>query len=138
MAGNKILMIGLGSLGGHVLEFLARTPEVNRIIAADVNEDWGIRKTNNAILGSVNQGFYPNITFQKINLNDIERTVEILRKEKPDLIFNATTFQSWWVIGLLPDEVYEKLIGASFGPWLHYVLSGRLCGGSSLLSQNQV
>jgi len=128
LTGNKILMIGLGSLGGHVLEFLARTPGVNRIIAADVNEDWGIRKTNNAILGSVNQGFYPNITFQKINLNDIERTVEVLRKEKPDLIFNATTFQSWWVIGLLPGEVYEKLIGAGFGPWLpmHLTLTHKL------------
>jgi hypothetical protein len=121
-------MIGLGSLGGHVLEFLARTPGMNRIIAADVNEDWGIRKTNNAILGSVNQGFYSNITFQKIDLNDIEGTVEILRKEKPDLIFNATTFQSWWVIGLLPDEVYEKLIGAGFGPWLpmHLTLTHKL------------
>jgi hypothetical protein len=67
---------------------------VNRISATDVNEDWGIRKTNNAILGSVNQGFYPNITFQKINLNDIEETTEILRKEKPNLIFNYTSLQS--------------------------------------------
>ncbi|NIP67020.1 hypothetical protein GWO18_02755, partial [Candidatus Bathyarchaeota archaeon] len=118
LAGNKILMIGLGSLGGHVLEFLARTPGVNKIIAADVNEDWGIRKTNNAILGAVNQGFYPSIIFRKIDLNDVEGTAETLREEEPDLIFNATTLQSWWVIGMLPDEVYEKLLGAGFGPWL--------------------
>ncbi|UCE15679.1 MAG: hypothetical protein JSV12_07370 [Candidatus Bathyarchaeota archaeon] len=128
MASNKILMVGLGSLGGHVLEFLARTPGVNRIIAADVNEDWGVRKTNNAILGAVNQGFDPNIIFRKIDLNDVEGTVEIVRNEEPDLIFNATTFQSWWVIGLLQDEVYEKLLGAGFGPWLpmHLTLTHKL------------
>jgi len=128
LAGNKILMIGLGSLGGHVLEFLARTHGMNRIIAADVNEDWGICKTNNAILGAINQGFYPSITFRKIDLNNIEGTAGILREEKPDLIFNATTLQSWWVIGLLPQKVYEKLLGAGLGPWLpmHLTLTHKL------------
>jgi len=128
MSNNKILMIGLGSLGGHVLEFLARTPGVNRIIAADVNEDWGARKTNNAILGAANQGFYPSIIFRKIDLNDVEGTAETLKEEEPDLIFNATTLQSWWAIGLLPNEVYEKLLGAGFGPWLpmHLTLTHKL------------
>jgi hypothetical protein len=128
LTGNKILMLGLGSLGGHVLEFLARTPRVNRIIAADVNEDWGVRKTNNAILGAVNQGFYPSIKFRKIDLNDVEGTAETLKEEEPDLIFNATTLQSWWAIGLLPNEVYEKLLDAGFGPWLpmHLTLTHKL------------
>jgi len=128
LAGNKILMIGLGSLGGHVLEFLARTQGMRRIIAADVNEDWGVSKTNNAILGAVNQGFYPSVTFRKIDLNDVEGTAEILREEEPDLVFNATTLQSWWVIGLLPNEAYEKLLSAGFGPWLpmHLTLTHKL------------
>jgi len=128
LAGNKILMIGLGSLGGHVLEFLARTPGVDRIVAADVNEDWGVCKTNNAILGAVNQGFYPSIIFRKVDLNDVEGTANILREEKPDLVFNATTLQSWWVIGLLPEKVHEKLLGAGLGPWLpmHLTLTHKL------------
>ena len=111
-----------------MLEFLARTQRMNTIIAADVNEDWGVRKTNNAILGAVNQGFHPNIVFRKIDLNDVEGTAEILRKEEPSLVFNATTLQSWWAIGLLPDEVYEKLLSAGFGPWLpmHLTLTHKL------------
>nr|MDO8099455.1 hypothetical protein [Candidatus Njordarchaeota archaeon] len=103
-------------------------PGANRIVAADVNEDWGVCKTNNAILGAVNQGFYPNITFRKINLNEVKETTEILREEEPDLIFNATTLQSWWVIGLLPEKVYQKLLGAGIGPWLpmHLTLTHKL------------
>jgi len=121
-------MIGLGSLGGHVLEFLARTPGIDSIVAADVNEDWGIRKTNNAILGAANMGFYPNIQFHKINLNDVDGTAETIREIKPDLIFNATTLQSWWVIGLLPHDVYEKLLSAGLGPWIpmHLTLTHKL------------
>jgi len=111
-----------------VLEFLARTPGVNRIVAADVNEDWGVCKTNNAILGAVNQGFYPSIIFRKIDLNYVDGTSKILREEEPDLVFNATTLQSWWVIDLLPEKVYEKLLGAGLGPWLpmHLTLTHKL------------
>jgi len=118
LASSKVLLIGLGSLGGHVLEFLARTPRMGKIIAADVNEEWGISKTNNALLGALNQGFYPDIEFRKIDLNDIGATAETLTEVKPDLIFNATTLQSWWVIGLLPKEAYSKLLEAGLGPWL--------------------
>ena len=49
MKENTIMTIGLGDLAGHVLKFLARTPNMPKIVTADINEGWGYRKTNSAI-----------------------------------------------------------------------------------------
>lgn len=125
---GKVLMVGLGSLGGHVLEFLARTPGIKSIVAADYNEDWGVRKVNNAQLGAATQGYYPHMKFRKIDLNDIEEAADILKQENPEVVYNATTLQSWWVIGQLPKETYEKLLQAGLGPWIpmHLTLAHKL------------
>jgi len=111
-----------------VLEFLARTPGVKSIVASDYNEDWGVRKLNNAQLGAATQGYYPHMKFRKVDLNNIEETAEILKEEDPDVVFNATTLQSWWVIGELPKETYEKLLQAGIGPWIpmHLTLTHKL------------
>ena len=113
---QTLMIIGLGDVGGNALEFLARTPSVGRIIAADYNSDWGVRKTNNAVMGAALQGFYPHIEFVKINLNDVEATAETLLKYKPDLIFAGVSLLSWWVRRLLP--VSERIVEAGSGPWL--------------------
>jgi len=122
------MIVGLGVVGGHLLELLSRMPSLSSIIAADMNEDYGIRKTNNAILGAMHQGFYPRIRFRKTNLHDIDGTAQTIREEEPDVIFNGATLQSWWVIGLLPDDVHRRLLDAGFGPWLpmHLTLTHKL------------
>ena len=121
-------MVGLGSLGGHVLEFLARTPGIKSIVASDYNEESGSRKLNLAQLGAATQGYYPHMKFRKVDLNDIEETAETLKQENPDVVFNATTLQSWWVIGELSKETYEKLLQAGLGPWIpmHLTLTHKL------------
>jgi hypothetical protein len=112
------MMIGVGDLGGHVLELLARSQGSRRIIAADINEDWGYRKTNIAAFGAAQMGFYPDIQFVKIDLYNVEQTAERIAKYKPDIIYSAVSLQSWWVINTLPKEVFEALDVARFGPWL--------------------
>ena len=121
-------MIGLGSLGGHALEFLARTPGIRSIVASDYNEEWGQRKLNNAQLGAATQGYYPRMKFRRVDLNDINATAEVLKEENPEVVFNATTLQSWWVIGELPKETYERLLQAGLGPWIpmHLTLTHKL------------
>lgn len=118
MSRSTIMMIGIGDLGGHVLEMLAREPGTRRIITADVNEEWGYRKTNIAAFGAAQLGYYPQLEFTKINLYNIEETAELIAKYKPDVIYSAVSLQSWWVINTLPKEVFDKLDLARFGPWL--------------------
>ncbi len=67
---NTIMIFGLGDLGGHVLEILARVPNINKIVAADIREDWGIRKTNSALIGAAQIGMYPDIQFVKADVFD--------------------------------------------------------------------
>jgi hypothetical protein len=123
MSRRTIMIIGLGDLGGHVLEMLVRTPGNRRIITADVAEERAFRKTNVAIYGASQMGFYPDVKFTKIDLNNLEQAAEVITKCKPDVIYSAATLQSWWVITTLPKEVFEDLDKARFGPWLPMHLS---------------
>jgi hypothetical protein len=118
MARSTIMMIGIGDLGGHVLEMLVRAPGSRRIITADINEDWAYRKTNIAAFGAAQLGHYPEMEFVKVDLHNIDQTSEVISKYKPDIIYSAVSLQSWWVINTLPKEVFEKLDIARFGPWL--------------------
>ncbi|MGD2186216.1 MAG: hypothetical protein PVI71_08815 [Desulfobacterales bacterium] len=118
MARSTIMVIGIGDLGGHVLELLVRAPGSRRIITADVNEDWAYRKTNIAAFGAAQLGHYPEMQFVKVDLYNIDRTSELIAKYQPDIIYSAVSLQSWWVINTLPKEVFEKLDMARFGPWL--------------------
>jgi len=117
---NTLMMIGLGELGGTVLELLARIPNISKIIATDLNEEYGIRKTNTALMGASYMELYPNIEFVKINLNNIEETAETIKKVNPRIIYSATTLQSWWVIDALPKEVHKQLYKkfCGIGPWI--------------------
>lgn len=118
MGRPTIMLIGIGDLGGHVLELIARAPGYRRLIAADVNEEWGYRKTNIAAFGAAQMGYYPEFEFTNIDVNNIEQTAEIIAKYRPDVVYSAVTLQAWWVINSLPKEIFDRLDKARFGPWL--------------------
>jgi saccharopine dehydrogenase-like NADP-dependent oxidoreductase len=61
MAG-KILIIGLGELGYHILQELAHTPMIGKIIAADCTPD-GERKTNIEYTQRLIEGFILTLNF---------------------------------------------------------------------------
>ncbi|MHB1219079.1 MAG: Rossmann-fold NAD(P)-binding domain-containing protein [Alphaproteobacteria bacterium] len=115
-----ILIIGLGELGGTVLELLARAPAFSgRIVAADIDADLGLRKVNSARQGAILWDAPVRIDFMPCDLTDVARTTELLHAVKPDLIFNATTLATWWLRDLLPEEIKAKLhaVGAGSGLW---------------------
>jgi len=120
----KVMLAGIGYLGGDVLEFLARTPGIGKITTVDNNEDYGTRKTNMAILGSALQGFYPEIEFIKCDISDSEKTAEIIKNIEPDLILNTTCLGSWWLLFELPKELRERVdADAGLGPFLPFHLA---------------
>lgn len=127
---EKIMLIGIGELGGIVLEFISRIPGICEIVTADSNADWGFRKTNSAIEGASYMGLYPNINFYHIDLLNIEKTAELLKKINPTIICNGTTLQSWWVVNELPPEVNAKIYKdkCAIGPWtaMHLALTSKL------------
>jgi len=115
---KKLLMVGLGDLGGHVLELLCSARVPIRIVASDIDEESGYRKTNLVQYVASQMGFDTNIDFRKIDLYNIEETAGLISDVSPDIIFTSASLQSWWVINFLPKEVFDKLDKARFGPWL--------------------
>ncbi len=95
------MIIGLGDLGGYVLEFLARIPNIPKIVTADINEEWGVRKTNSAIIGASQFGLYPDIEFIHLNAFDLDKTAHVLQDVRPAIIYNSMTLQSWWNLNQL-------------------------------------
>lgn len=128
---EKILIVGCGELGGILLEYLCRIPGIGEIVVTDVNEDWGEKKVNSAVLGASFLGLFPRITFQKMDLLDIDRTAEQIKAIDPVLIYNGTTLQSWWVVNEIPAEVNDRLYNrpkVGLGSWaaMHLGLTTKL------------
>ena len=55
--------------------------------------------------------------FTPLDIFDIDAAVRLLEKEKPRLIYNSLSLQSWWVITQLPPEAYKTIDEARFAPW---------------------
>lgn len=116
------MIVGIGELGYHILQDLAQTPGVGKIIAADYSSDADLL-AKNSLYTAIHKDIYPDIEFQKIDLLNVEETTRILEREKPPLICNAAVMQSWWFYHLLPDEMVRQINDAGLGPQLPFHLT---------------
>lgn len=114
---NKVFLVGLGYLGGEVLHTLAHTGITEIIGAARCNDKIGNQITNDALKGAASMGFYPKITFRRVDLNDIKGTSELLNELEPDIIFNTADMHPHWRVHAdLPRDIARKLgEGSSVG-----------------------
>jgi hypothetical protein len=116
---ERILLIGLGDLGGFVLELLSRIPGICEIITADFDDDIGYRKVNSAIEGASYLNLYPHIEFYHCDLANVEETAKLIEKLNPLIVFNGTTLLSPLEISKITAEVMVTLSKEKriFGPW---------------------
>ena len=127
---DTILIVGCGELGGILLEYLCRVPNIGKIAVADANEDSVKRKVNSALHGAAFMGLYPEITAHTVNLLEQDKTAALLKKIDPCVIFNGTTLQSWWVVNEIPQSLNAKLYRprVGLGGWvpMHLALTAKL------------
>jgi hypothetical protein len=123
-----VMLIGVGDLGGVILELLAREEWPGRIVAADQNAERGIRRCNLARIGAMAQGLHPEIDFVPLDLLQAEAVAERIRLELPDLILSTASLMTWWLPDLLPEPQAKRIASAGFGVWLpvHLTLSLKL------------
>ena len=126
-----VMVIGIGDLGGWVVELLARAPGIDhkKILVASRSDDPGRKRTYSAWAGSSFIGRGPKVAFTQLDLFDIDKTGEILKKYRPKVICNCATLQPWWIVGEISPEVWTKIeTGAGFGPWgpIHLTLIYKL------------
>ncbi|WP_285398739.1 saccharopine dehydrogenase NADP-binding domain-containing protein [Lysinibacillus sp. fls2-241-R2A-57] len=115
---SKVMLFGLGEVGTHILEFLARDPKCPELVICDMNEEVSRKRINNALIGAAVFRLYPKVSFEKVDLTDVDRTAELIKSENPDVVINCAVLQTWHVIRQLPKDLYAKLSSASLGAWL--------------------
>lgn len=125
---TRIFIAGCGVLGGAVLDLLAQSGGDYQIYIGAKDADRVAQRVNLARYAALNLGRTPVIEPLRLDLMDIDGTAETLAALRPDIIFNATTLHSWWVITQLPPSAFERLDKARGGVWtpMHLVLARRL------------
>ncbi|MEI6628342.1 MAG: hypothetical protein WCN27_02940 [Alphaproteobacteria bacterium] len=118
MRRKKILIVGLGNLGCHVLDLLTKHEFNHEIVVVGRNETFLTQRINLALFCAAQQNIFPLVSHKVVDLNNIEQTAETLKEVNPDVIFSTATLQSWRVITELPKDVFLELDQAEFGPWL--------------------
>ena len=125
---HKILILGCGVVGGHVLDLLSRMTEPFEIHVASRRIDAVRLRVNLAIAVAVNLGVENHIGAHRVDLDNIDETASLLHEIKPEIVVNAASKQTFWLISTLPKPVYLDLAEARMGPWLpnHLALSYKL------------
>jgi hypothetical protein len=124
---DSILIIGsAGSVGHDMMYQIACLKSDIRVIGADVNEEKGIFEIEESLQIAHKFGNYPDMSFRKLNLFDIDLTTQMLEEIQPKVICNLASLGSWWITRLLPMEEYKKI--GPIGPWLpnHLTLAWKL------------
>ena len=124
---DSIMIIGsAGSVGHDMMYQMASMGLPIKVIGADVNVTKGRFEIEESLHIAHSFGFYPDLSFQKIDLFDIDGTAEMLSELRPKVICNLASLGSWWVTRLLPDDEYKKI--GPIGPWLpnHLTLAMKL------------
>ena len=136
----RILIVGCGVLGGAVLDFLSQSGASYEIFAGARDAQKLNHRVNLARYAALNLGTTPTIEPVTIDLMDVDRTAEIIGTLQPDIIFNATTLHSWWVITQLPQSAFKRLDRARGGVWtpMHLVLARRLMQAVRLADSKSV
>lgn len=124
----RILILGCGVLGGGVLDFLAQSGRDYDIHVAARDSQKVSLRVNLARYTAANLGHHTSIQVAALDLKNVEATATYLAALQPDIIFNATTLHSWWVITQLPQAAFQRLDQARGGVWaaMHLVLVRRL------------
>lgn len=120
------MLIGLGHLGGVLLELLAREGGIGRITACSRDRERGVARCNLARLGALAQGIEARIEHRALDLYDADSVSRAVRDEAPDLILSTASMQTWWLSELLPGEAATPLARAGFGLWLPFHLAPTL------------
>jgi hypothetical protein len=124
---GKILLIGsAGSVAHDMMYQIASMTDKIKVVAADYNEVKGRYEVDECLHVAHNFGLYPELSFQKIDLFDVDGTADILSKERPTVVCSLASLGAWWVTRLLPNEVYKKI--SPIGPWIpfHFTLTRNL------------
>jgi len=121
---TTILLTGVGDLGGWALEFLARTPEVDRIVTVKRSPSSGPSRVSLARLGAIFQGHNKRFEHHTLDLADEDATARFLARVRPDVVLHSATVQSprRFMNADIDDGLRAEIRAATFSLWLPWHL----------------
>lgn len=125
-----VLICGIGELGGWALEFLARSPGVDRIVTMRRSPTAGPSRATLAAVGAVFQDRLVRCDHRTGDVTDVAATARILREIEPDVILAAATLRTPRALAdaAVDAGIRNILERAGFGMWLpnHLLPAARL------------
>ena len=121
---SSVLLAGVGDLGGWALEFLARTPEVDRIVTIKRSPWPGASRVSLARLGAFFQGHAKQFEHHTLDLADEDATARFLALLRPDVVLHSATVQSprKFMNADIDDGLRAEIRAATFSLWLPWHL----------------
>ena len=96
-----------------------------------------LRKSNMAMFTASQFGLYPKVSFEVLDLTQVDALADLFIKHKPDVVFNSASIQSWRIVTELPTAAYRAINAAYLGPWLPMHLSLVYCISKALKMSGQ-
>ena len=121
---STVLLAGVGDLGGWALEFLARTPEVDRIVTVKRSPWSGASRVSLARLGAIFQGHAKRFEHHTLDLADEDAASRFLADVRPDVVLHSATVQSprKFMNADIDDGLRAEIRAATFSLWLPWHL----------------
>ena len=121
---TTVLLVGVGDLGGWALEFLARTPGIDRVVTVKRSPWAGTSRVSLAMLGSIFQGHAKQFEHHTLDLADEDATARLLADVRPDVIVHSATVQSprKFMNAEIDEGLRSEIRAATFSLWLPWHL----------------
>jgi hypothetical protein len=110
-----VMVVGLGDLGGRILDLLAREPRIGRLVGASRDVARGEATCGQAALVAALRGGVGRVEFERLDLDDEDETAAVLARVAPDAIVTAAAGYAWWhpadpALGALPYVAWLPLL----------------------------
>ena len=94
--GATVAVVGLGDLGGRVVDALARETVIERLIGAGRDVSRGNALMAQAGLTADHLDGPRSVDYEPMDLEDVSATAALLERVDPDLIVTAASHHTWW------------------------------------------
>lgn len=131
---KTVMIVGLGKLGGPVLDILATRFPTCRFVCVGRNAETLLLRANLSRYLAAQWGSYPDVVTAPGNLLNVDAMATCLGDHRPDIVFNATTPFPWWRIAEFPPAAAARAEAAGPGMWcaLDCILPLRLSEAMSI------
>lgn len=104
-----VVVIGLGDLGSRVLDILARSARIERLVGSGREAEHGEARAAQCRLVAALQAGPRRVEFVRNDVSDVGATAALLRRLEPAVVVTAASRHTWWRRGVE---------GVPYGAWL--------------------